>query len=281
MVSVDCGDVDELARGRRRRRRLVLSPATRRPSMPSPAPSAFRSSCRGRTATSIHSCAPSTRPRPRASPHIADPVIDPIHFGFMASLERYAELRRRRPDVEIMMGTGNLTELTDADSQGVTAILLGICSELQIRNVLVVQVSPHTPAHRGGARRRAPPHVPRQGGREPAQGLRRRPAVAARLEALSADARRDRAPRPRASGTTTSASRPPATASTSTIATAITSPPIPSISSPSSASRADGAHAFYLGYELAKAEIAIALGKRYAQDNPLDWGVAAGRRART
>ena len=77
-------------------------------------------------------------------PHIADPVIDPIHFGFMASLERYAELRRRRPDVEIMMGTGNLTELTDADSQGVTAILLGICSELQIRNVLVVQVSPHT-----------------------------------------------------------------------------------------------------------------------------------------
>ena len=42
------------------------------------------------------------------------------------------------------MGTGNLTELTDADSGGVTAMLLGICSELRIRNVLVVQVSPHT-----------------------------------------------------------------------------------------------------------------------------------------
>ena len=28
------------------------------------------------------------------------------------------------------MGTGNLTELTDADSDGVTAVLLGICSEL-------------------------------------------------------------------------------------------------------------------------------------------------------
>jgi hypothetical protein len=41
---------------------------------------------------------------------------------------------------------------------------------------------------------------------------------------------------------------------------------------------ADGAHAFYLGYELAKAEIARALGKRYAQDNPLDWGVAAGKK---
>src|SRR5206468_976319 len=76
--------------------------------------------------------------------HIADPVLDPINFGFMASLERYAALRRARPDVEILMGTGNLTELTDTDSQGVTGALIGICAELQIRNVLVVQVSPHT-----------------------------------------------------------------------------------------------------------------------------------------
>ena len=37
----------------------------------------------------------------------------------------------------------------------------------------------------------------------------------------------------------------------------------------------DGAHAFYLGVELAKAEIALRLAKRYAQDEPLDWGVAA------
>ena len=41
----------------------------------------------------------------------------------------------------------------------------------------------------------------------------------------------------------------------------------------------DGAHAFYLGYELAKAEIARALAKRYAQDGPLDWGVAADRKS--
>jgi hypothetical protein len=40
---------------------------------------------------------------------------------------------------------------------------------------------------------------------------------------------------------------------------------------------ADGAHAFYLGTELMKAEIAWRLGKRYAQDAPLDWGVAADR----
>jgi hypothetical protein len=37
----------------------------------------------------------------------------------------------------------------------------------------------------------------------------------------------------------------------------------------------DASHAFYLGYELAKAEIAQRLGKRYTQDRPLDWGVAA------
>jgi dihydropteroate synthase len=38
---------------------------------------------------------------------------------------------------------------------------------------------------------------------------------------------------------------------------------------------ADGAHAFYLGAELMKAEIAWRLGKRYVQDEPLTWGVAA------
>ena len=37
----------------------------------------------------------------------------------------------------------------------------------------------------------------------------------------------------------------------------------------------DGAHAFYLGTELMKAEISWLLGKRYAQDAPLDWGCAA------
>ncbi|MFX7663288.1 hypothetical protein ABTJ72_18990, partial [Acinetobacter baumannii] len=29
---------------------------------------------------------------------IADPILDPIHFGLTASLQRYAELRRQRPD---------------------------------------------------------------------------------------------------------------------------------------------------------------------------------------
>jgi dihydropteroate synthase len=36
----------------------------------------------------------------------------------------------------------------------------------------------------------------------------------------------------------------------------------------------DGAHAFYLGVELARAEIAWQLGKRYVQDENLRWGSA-------
>jgi hypothetical protein len=40
---------------------------------------------------------------------------------------------------------------------------------------------------------------------------------------------------------------------------------------------ADGAHAFYLGAELMKAQLAFDLGKRYVQDEPLDWGVAVKR----
>src|SRR5262249_51435286 len=75
---------------------------------------------------------------------MADPVLDPIHFGFTESLMRYAELRRARPETPMLMGTGNLTELTEADTSGITALLLGVCSELRIGNVLVVQVSPHT-----------------------------------------------------------------------------------------------------------------------------------------
>ena len=40
----------------------------------------------------------------------------------------------------MMMGIGNLTELTDADSAGVNVVLLGFCQELGIRSVLTTQV---------------------------------------------------------------------------------------------------------------------------------------------
>ena len=73
-------------------------------------------------------------------PFLVDPIIEPIGSGFAASLGRYLEARRRHPDVEMLMGIGNLTELTEADSTGVTALLLGFCQELGIRNVLTTEV---------------------------------------------------------------------------------------------------------------------------------------------
>ena len=41
----------------------------------------------------------------------------------------------------------------------------------------------------------------------------------------------------------------------------------------------DASHAFYMGVELAHAQIAWQLGKRYVQDQPLDWGAAVEREA--
>ena len=40
----------------------------------------------------------------------------------------------------MMMGVGNLTELTDVDSAGVNTILVGFCEELKIRSVLTTTV---------------------------------------------------------------------------------------------------------------------------------------------
>ncbi|NNC68329.1 MAG: dihydropteroate synthase, partial [Gammaproteobacteria bacterium] len=74
---------------------------------------------------------------------IADSILDPIHFGFTESIVRYRNLRKRYPDIEVIMGIGNLTELTHADSAGTNALLLGIISELEIRHVLATEVSEH------------------------------------------------------------------------------------------------------------------------------------------
>ena len=208
---------------------------------------------------------------------ILDPILDPIHFGFTDSLARYRALRERLPDAEIMMGTGNLTELTEADSVGVTAILLGVCSELRIGNVLTVQVSPHT-------RRTIQEH-----------DSARRILFAARednaLPKGYGDALlqiHDAAPFPNA---------PEEIAEIATqvkdgnfrIETAEDGIHIYNRAGHHVARDAfalfeklaverDGAHAFYLGAELMKAEIAWRLGKRYAQDEPLDWGCATDRR---
>ncbi|MEZ2126856.1 MULTISPECIES: DUF6513 domain-containing protein [unclassified Sinorhizobium] len=209
---------------------------------------------------------------------IADPVIDPIHFGFAASLGRFIEARRRWPDVEMMMGTGNLTELTDADSSGVTAVLTGLCSELAITNVLVVNVSPHTV-------RTVEEHD--------------------RARRIMFAAKHDHAlPRGYDPGLLQIHDRSPFASSIADIDALaqtvrdanfriMTAPDGVHVFNgqghwkaenafdlfPSLNVEKDGPHAFYLGAELMKAEIAWKLGKRYSQDEPLAWGVASPRKS--
>ena len=79
----------------------------------------------------------------KGKPFYADAILDPIHFGLTDSIVRYHKLRKKYPQINILMGVGNLTELTDADTTGINAILFGIISELNINAVLVTSVSAH------------------------------------------------------------------------------------------------------------------------------------------
>ncbi len=74
---------------------------------------------------------------------IADPILDPISYGFTKSIERYIWLREKYPEIHIMIGIGNITELTHADTSGINMIMLGIVEELKLNHILTTQVSRH------------------------------------------------------------------------------------------------------------------------------------------
>ena len=61
-----------------------------------------------------------------------------------------------------MMGVGNLTELTEADTSGINALLFGIAAELNVAAVLTTQVSAAC-APRGARGRLGAPHHARGG----------------------------------------------------------------------------------------------------------------------
>ncbi|MCU4140516.1 MAG: Dihydropteroate synthase [Methanophagales archaeon] len=61
---------------------------------------------------------------------IADPVLNALGYGFTASLKNYILFRERDKKTPLFFGVGNVTELLDADSIGVNALLAGIASEL-------------------------------------------------------------------------------------------------------------------------------------------------------
>jgi dihydropteroate synthase-like protein len=209
---------------------------------------------------------------------ILDPVLDPINFGFADSLSRYHEVRARLPEAEMLMGTGNLTELTDADPVGVTALLVGICSELSIANALTVHVSPHTRRtiqEHDAARRimyaaAADRSLPRGYGRALLQVHERAPFPNSREEIaeIAAQVKDGNFRVETAQDGIHVYSRVGHFVSEDVFALF-----------DKLGVETDGAHAFYLGAELMKAEIAFRLGKRYAQDEPLDWGCATDRRA--
>jgi dihydropteroate synthase len=174
------------------------------------------------------------------------------------------------------MGTGNLTELTDADTSGITATLLGICSELAIRNVLTVQVSPHTrrtvEEHDVTRRMMFAARVDQSLPRDYSDALlslharKPFPNTPAEIRAFAAEIRDDNFRLEAAEDGIHLYNRSGHWLGDDPFAL------YPHIAD---ALRDDPGHAFYLGVECTRAEIAVALGKRYAQDTPLDWGVAA------
>ncbi|NOR60684.1 MAG: dihydropteroate synthase-like protein [Methanosarcinales archaeon] len=61
---------------------------------------------------------------------IADPVLDPPGQGMFESMVRYKQFRRSHPHVPTFFGVGNITELIDADSVGVNAMLASIAGDV-------------------------------------------------------------------------------------------------------------------------------------------------------
>lgn len=211
----------------------------------------------------------------RGVPLRIDPVLEPIGFGYARSLGRYLDVRERFPDAEIMMGIGNLTELTDADSAAINVLLLGFCQELGIRSVLTTQVIPWARTsvqecdlarrlvYHSVHARQLPKHL------EPRLVLLRDPAVtkqgAAALDHLASQIKdhnyrifaEDEMVHLISAGLHLHDSDPFAL-----FAQLLEQAP----------KNLDPGHAFYLGYEMAKAHTALTLGKDYRQDEALDWG---------
>jgi dihydropteroate synthase len=173
----------------------------------------------------------------------------------------------------MLMGVGNLTELTDVDSAGINVLLLGFCQELGIRSVLTTQVInwcrsaireldlARRLVHYACKERVSPKHLEpnlvllrdpklREHGDETLQELARR--VTDRNFRLFAE---------RGLLHVLNGSMYLQGSDPFALFQQMTQPePI------------DPSHAFYLGYELAKAVTALTLGKNYVQDQALRWG---------
>lgn len=202
--------------------------------------------------------------------YIIDPIIEPPGLGFARSLERYWRLRREFPDKPFLMGIGNVTELIDADSIGINALLTAIASELEIDYVLTTEVSARALGavreialarrlmHRAGSLGRLPKHVDYSllVVKEP----RREVFSEEELREMQALVK-DRHYRIFVSGEQIYVFNRSVFARGSRADELFDKLNVH-----------DPKHAFYLGRELERAETALRLGKKYVQDCPLRWG---------
>ncbi|MEQ8211055.1 MAG: DUF6513 domain-containing protein [Lacipirellulaceae bacterium] len=217
-----------------------------------------------------------------------DPILEPIAFGFAKSLGRYLEIRQRYPDAEMMMGVGNLTELTDVDSAGVNTLLLGFCQEIGIRSILTTEVINWARTsvlecdlarrlmHHAVTQRVLPKHV------EPRLVMLRDPEVVEttlnEIEQLASSIKdnnyrifaTDGEVHLVGNGLHLHDADP-----FTVMEQLRTSGPEGGLPK-----NLDAGHAFYLGYEMCKALTAITLGKTYQQDEPLNWGFATREETR-
>lgn len=207
-------------------------------------------------------------------PYLIDPVIEPIGFGFMASLERYAQARRRWRGAAQLMGIGNITELTAADTTGVNALLIAICAELGIEAVLTTEVINWA---RGSVReidiaRRLMHYAVSE--RQVPKGVDDRLVTLkdSRVLTYTEAELRDLHARVTDPNFRIFADRDVITVFNNELFIRGTDP--------NEIFRQLGVeeatHAFYLGRELMKAKLAIQLGKTYRQEGALDWGYLTG-----
>lgn len=207
-------------------------------------------------------------------PHRIDPILEPIGHGFAASLGRYLDARKRWPNAEIMMGVGNLTELTEVDSAGINAMLAGFCQELGIRSILTTQVINWCRSavkefdiarrlmHHAVTEKTLPKHVDAglailREGKLSEQGQETLETLAQTIKDRNYRLFAERGELHIINADLYIRGKDPYELFERILA---------------SDSKLDASHSFYLGYELSKAVTAITLGKNYTQDQELKWG---------
>ncbi len=205
---------------------------------------------------------------------IVDPILDPIHFGFTESIVRYHTVRNKHPDIEMMLGVGNITELTHADTAGMNAILLGMCSELNINNILATEVSQHASrAIKEADMARRIMYAAKENNTLPKHisadlmALHETSPFPYQLMEIEEFAAQVKDPSFRIQISSDGVH----IYNRDGLHTAID----PFDLYPKLHVEDDAGHAFYLGVELARAETAWQLGKRFNQDQALNWGCAA------